>query len=134
MSNLSTDIRTAVANEKEPREQGRRGYETSGIWDVSCAVSAKRKFRRARADLKHSPGFASPHEAYAVILEEYDEAGEQELEFGGQLEDLRTSTKKDHSDSVLIKKLRAMQETAMRAAAEWVQVAVMCRKAMGGQA
>lgn len=69
----------------------------------------------------------SPHESYAVILEEYEEARSSSVDFGVSLvkywEDVKCNNVQANS------RLLGMKQYAEQAAAEWVQVAAMCHKA-----
>ena len=84
-----------------------------------------------RAAEKFGKAHNSPHEGYAVILEEYEEAQQESDMFLRELEYYWGSVKRNStfSDDTL----ENMQAYAMRAAAEWIQVAAMCYKAMKGK-
>lgn len=79
-----------------------------------------------RAAEKFGPSNNSPHESYAVILEEYEEAKEQSEMFRLFFEKHWQDVKANKAGKL---KLRLMQEFAEAAAAEWIQVAAMCHKA-----
>lgn len=83
-------------------------------------------FELERANTIHPPKFNSMHEAYAVILEEIEEA-EEAFEAVGWDKDLAwDSIKHDEDPNGLLK---AMEKAARAVAAEMIQVAAMCRKA-----
>jgi len=82
----------------------------------------------ARACEKHGKYNNSPHESYAVILEEYEEAQEEAERFGLALGRFWGAVRSNSATGGI---LEAMQELAEKAAAEWVQVAAMCLKASG---
>lgn len=81
-----------------------------------------------RANTIHLPYFNSYHEAYAVILEEIEEA---EIELKRVRE--RAAWAWHHIKLDLAEEtdigLKAAEEYAINAAAEMIQVAAMCRKA-----
>lgn len=68
----------------------------------------------------------SPHESYAVILEEFDEATENSECFKESLARLWKLTRRNENTEYT---LYQMQCIAEQAASEWVQVAAMCYKA-----
>jgi len=70
----------------------------------------------------------SPHESYAVILEEYEEAKEHSKEFKYQLAEYWVSVKCNDLHEKEIRE-NGLYHHALKAAAEWVQVAAMCYKA-----
>jgi len=80
-----------------------------------------------RAADKFGPTNNSPHESYSVILEEFEEAQEDSERFN---ECLALFWKCIKSNVYKNPMLSTMQEIAEHAAAEWVQVAAMCYKAM----
>lgn len=81
-----------------------------------------------RAAKKYGKTNNSPHESYAVILEEVEEAqGESEL-FECRLKMYWASIKANKL-GVANKQLQWMLNYATQAAAEWMQVAAMCYKA-----
>lgn len=80
-----------------------------------------------RAAAKYGKANNSPHESYAVILEEYEEAEEQANNFKNELERYWRLIKNNANTDP---NLRLMWACAQLAAAEWIQVAAMCYKAM----
>ena len=70
----------------------------------------------------------SHHESYAVILEEYQEAQEEESTFLSQLINFWQCVKQNRADAAFVW-LELMQCSAEKIAAEWIQVAAMCHKA-----
>lgn len=80
-----------------------------------------------RAAQLHGPAHASHHEAYAVILEEYCEAKDAKNAF---MDCFQTYWDGVRHDNVSRCNIANMQHYAMQAAAEWVQVAAMCKKAV----
>ena len=87
-------------------------------------------FELARANTIHPPKFNSMHEAYAVILEECEEAKEA---FGAAewRRDLAWDSIKHDEDPDGF--LEATEKAAIAAASEMIQVAAMCRKAREGE-
>jgi hypothetical protein len=81
-----------------------------------------------RANATHGATFHSPHEAYAVIAEELDEAAENANTCGDALTTLWACVKRDLDYTA---QLDAIEKHALDAAAEFVQVAAMARKARG---
>ena len=67
------------------------------------------------------PLFASSHEAYAVIFEEFDEAREE-------LEKFWTEVKENESQEVKNKRLTRIYENAVKLAVKAIQTAAMARK------
>lgn len=85
----------------------------------------------SRADKKHSRKHNSPHEAYAVILEELLEAQENMETLSWMMDALVTWMR---ADAVLgfIDGAKEINKVALHAAAELVQVAAMCQKTARG--
>ena len=78
------------------------------------------------ANLQHTV-FHSPHEGYAVLLEEYEESAEELEGLSRNLRDLWGAIKMD--DQHYGRNFARMVETkAIRLAAEAIQVAAMARK------
>lgn len=84
-----------------------------------------------RASEQHGERFHSPHEAYAVILEELQEAAHEYENVRDFLKEFWYQTKKDSflSCEFLAKDI---QDFALRAAAEMIQLAAMAHKAQKG--
>ena len=83
-----------------------------------------------RAEKAHGGTFHSAHEAYAVVLEEVEEV-RAEMEAISRLADgIWMATRNDMPPMTGYKN---MLETALQAAAECIQVAAMCRKALLGE-
>ena len=85
------------------------------------------KTELAAANSQHPP-FASIHEAYAVMLEEFEETRE-ELEILDQLM-RKTWLAVRYDDKMEADVLQLIEQTAVSAAAEAIQLAAMARKAM----
>ncbi len=93
--------------------------------DVQAAAAAEYN----RAANKFGPKNNSPHESFGVIKEEYDEAKDEAYKFKQAFWAYWDSVKSnDHKRSKNL--LAEMKQYAEKAAAEWIQVAAMCRKAL----
>ncbi len=97
--------------------------------EIHTAVINERK----RAALISGEVNASEHESYALILEEFEEAADEESAFYNLLAEYFEKIKRNTIKTAINTHLSKMQESAERAAAEYVQVAALCRKAMGGK-
>lgn len=90
------------------------------------AIDGTVKEEYARAAVQHGGAFASRHEGYAVLLEEFEEAREELNTLEIYLLDLWVHTKDDEPQTD--ENVRAMKACAVRCAAECVQIAAMCEK------
>lgn len=79
-----------------------------------------------RANEDHDERFHSHHEAYAVTLEEVQEAIEELNKVMGQLRELWGCIRLDYG--IKKKKLEQLDMYALNGAAELIQVAAMARK------
>ena len=90
-------------------------------------LSVKSELERAN---RVHPLFNSPHEAYAVIKEEAEEA-EFELKYASiHLSEFWNSVKYDRCEIDIYDCLCTVKECAMNLAAEAIQVAAMAQKAI----
>jgi len=80
-----------------------------------------------RASEKFGKKFNSSHEAYAVILEEFEEASHESDMFEKGIGQYWNNVKSN--DSIQKVWLVVTQDCAKKAIAEWIQVAAMCHKA-----
>ena len=80
----------------------------------------------SRAAEQFGPTNNSRHESYAVCREEYEEATEAGDRFKSRFDAFWAATRENKSTPDL---LLDMKDSAMQAAAEWIQVAAMCEKA-----
>ena len=71
------------------------------------------------------PQFASPHEGYAVILEEFEETTHELRNFGFALQSLWAGIKRDE---IQLDKLTKLCSIAQNMACESIQTAAMCQK------
>lgn len=86
-------------------------------------------FELERANSIHPPMFNSYHEAYAVLMEELEEAHD-EYETCSRYVDLAWERiKADDKPEAINEWLEKAEKAAIRAAAECIQVAAMARKA-----
>ncbi|SHI24403.1 hypothetical protein SAMN02745823_03831 [Sporobacter termitidis DSM 10068] len=97
--------------------------------DLLLEVQASIFMEYERAKEKFGPTNNSPHESYAVILEEFEEAAADAADFQIKLDRFWSQVKRNISVDVRNSMLREMRECAEHAAAEWIQVAAMCYKA-----
>lgn len=74
------------------------------------------------------PLFASSHEAYAVIFEEFDEAREELETVEYSLDKFWTEVKENASSEIKNKRLTRIYENAVKLAVEAIQTAAMARK------
>lgn len=74
------------------------------------------------------PLFASSHEAYAVIFEEFDEAREELEMVEYSLDKFWTEVKENESQEVKNKRLTRIYENAVKLAVEAIRTAAMTRK------
>ncbi|CZT57851.1 hypothetical protein BN3661_02198 [Eubacteriaceae bacterium CHKCI005] len=84
----------------------------------------EREYRRAAE--KHGERHSSPHEAYAVILEEFEEAMEDIVAVRSALDNMWNATK---DNKKTLASVSTLETAATMAAAELVQVAAMAKKA-----
>lgn len=87
-----------------------------------------------RAKEIHGATYASHHEAYGVLAEEVQEAGEEHKSVQQHMEQLLRFVRTDYTEGIA-DCLRVLKQDAIRAAAESVQVAAVCSKwldMMGG--
>lgn len=89
-------------------------------------------FEFEMANKEHGDRFSSAHEAYAVILEEYEEAKESLESAGGFLNhSFGVSCRHDGSNCVYYAK--CIESEAIKAACECIQVAAMAQKFINGE-
>jgi len=83
----------------------------------------------SRAAAKFGKANNSPHESFAIIFEELQEAQEQAEAFGKLFDKYWQAVRKNmptQEQDMILLHLRSMAEHAV---AEWIQVAAMCYKA-----
>jgi len=95
-----------------------------------CAdIEAAGEKELARAAAKFGETNNSPHESYAVILEEFREAQDEQAVFEFNNLAFWEAVKKNNP-SEQVERLTEMMEAARNAAAEWTQAYAMCVKAL----
>lgn len=95
-----------------------------------CAdIEAAGEKELARAAKKYGATNNSPHESYAVIKEEFEEAMEETAMFDFHQKKFLEAVKKNKVNEQ-VERLQAMMEAARNAAAEWTQAYAMCVKAL----
>lgn len=95
-----------------------------------CAdIEAAGEKELSRAAAKFGETNNSPHESYAVILEEFQEAQTDGRMFEHNLDFYWDAVKKNDEKNQEVW-LKEMKEKALRAAMEWTQVYAMCAKAL----
>lgn len=102
--------------------------ERNEMKELKEAARALMREEYERAAEKFGDSFHSPHEAYAVILEEAEEAKSDLKYFKMLLEYYWCDVKKndmEHQNSML----KEVEKTALNAACECIQVAAMAYKA-----
>ena len=86
-------------------------------------------FELNRANTIHPPKFNSMHEAYAVILEEFEEAKDDLESAEWTLREIWFETKANRCKDDIDVDIEELERRATLGAAEMIQVAAMCRKA-----
>lgn len=79
---------------------------------------------------KYGDTYHTSHEAYAVTLEEYEEVTELLAWMKVHLEKMWDGIKQDYPPHEMAHHMSKMYQFAIRAAAECVQVAACCHKAL----
>lgn len=74
------------------------------------------------------PASTAPTRGYAVILEEYEEASEEQRYFKASLDSLWIAVRSDRDPDVLERILDTMRERALNLVMEAIQVAAMTQK------
>jgi hypothetical protein len=97
--------------------------------DLFIQVQAAVFGEYCRAAEKFGKTNNSPHESFAILFEEFQEAQEQSEMFGRLFDKYWQSVRKNVPTEEQNMILSNLKEIAERATAEWVQVAAMCYKA-----
>lgn len=79
---------------------------------------------------KKFPLFNSPHEAFAVILEEVEEAQEEATNLEILANNYWIGVKENHTPEAIHEEITAAYEAAVNLAVEAIQAAAMARKAI----
>ena len=99
-------------------------FRAAGLVDVECDLAKHR----------YGTTYASHHEAYGVLAEEVQEAGEEYKSVQQHMEQLLRFVRTDYTEGI-VDCLKVIHQDAINAAAESVQVAAVCSKwldMMGG--
>jgi len=94
--------------------------------DIQTAVENE----LTRANEIYGERFNSPHEAYAVILEEFEEAVEGMSTIENDIDDFWIMVKNVRTPETMRNTIGHLKRTAENTAMELVQVAAMCKKAL----
>lgn len=103
-----------------------KGCKKNNMKALISQLNELEKDERKRADQTHGDRFSSNHEAYAVILEEVEEADFEESIFKDNFRSVWWNIKNDIEPKHNWTHLHGV---ALRCCAEWLQVATMCKKA-----
>lgn len=95
---------------------------------LCAAIEAAGEKELARAALKFGAANNSPHESYAVIKEEREEAQDEAAVFDFHLTAFWDAVKNNNTNGQAVH-LSMMKAAARNAAAEWTQAYAMCLKA-----
>lgn len=107
------------------------GIKAMSLEEVLGVIAAS---ETGRAKEVHGTTYASHHEAFGVLAEEVQEAGEEHKSVQKHMEQLLRFVRTDYTEGIA-DCLRVLMQDAIRAAAESVQVAAVCSKwldMMGG--
>lgn len=102
---------------------------------ITHIVNSAIRIELAYAQRDNGQVFHSSHEAYGVLAEEVQEAGEEHKSIQQHMEQLLRFVRTDYTEGIA-DCLRVLKQDAIRAAAESVQVAAVCGKwldTMGGE-
>ena len=105
-------------------------YEPTQHYQFMCNMLRDLVGLELRDANQHYPLFASNHEAYAVILEEWQEANE---DLQATKERLDETWQKIRKDEYVDLDFIAMKSRALNAAYEAIQLAAMCQKAIDSE-
>lgn len=95
----------------------------------AVTVLVEEEYKRAAA--KFGPKNHSPHESYAVLLEETEEAQEQVAVLQSRMDAFWLTVKGDATDAMGAY-LNSIKKAAILGACEFIQVAAMADKALEG--
>ena len=101
---------------------------------LTNAINNLALLEATNAKQNHGTTYASHHEAYGVLAEEVQEAGEEHKSIQQHMEQLLRFVRTDYTEGIA-DCLAVLKQDAIRAAAESVQVAAVCQKwldMMGG--
>lgn len=130
-NSIVVNVLEAIFGEMLPKDQAIK--EEAGQERKEQVDAIKQKiYELTETELKAAnekfPLFASSHEAYAVIFEEFDEAREELEMVEYSLDKFWTEVKENESPEVKNKRLTRIYENAVKLAVEAIQTAAMARK------
>lgn len=98
---------------------------------LTNAITNLALLEATNAKQNHGTTYASHHEAYGILAEEVQEAGEEHKSIQKHMEQLLRFIRTDYTEGVE-DCLKVLKQDAIRAAAESVQVAAVCQKWLEG--
>lgn len=130
-NSIVVNVLEAIFGEMLPKDQAIKEEAEQERKEQVDAIKQK-IYELTEAELKAAnekfPLFASSHEAYAVIFEEFDEAREELEMVEYSLDKFWTEVKENESPEVKNKRLTRIYENAVKLAVEAIQTAAMARK------
>lgn len=130
-NSIVVNVLEAIFGEMLPKDQAIKEEAEQERKEQVDAIKQK-IYELTETELKAAnekfPLFASSHEAYAVIFEEFDEAREELEMVEYSLDKFWTEVKENESLEVKNKRLTRIYENAVKLAVEAIQTAAMARK------
>lgn len=130
-NSIVVNVLEAIFGEMLPKDQAIKEEAEQERKEQVDAIKQK-IYELTETELKAAnekfPLFASSHEAYAVIFEEFDEAREELEMVEYSLDKFWTEVKENESPEVKNKRLTRIYENAVKLAVEAIQTAAMTRK------
>lgn len=130
-NSIVVNVLEAIFGEMLPKDQAIKEEAEQERKEQVDAIKQK-IYELTETELKAAnekfPLFASSHEAYAVIFEEFDEAREELEMVEYSLNKFWTEVKENESPEVKNKRLTRIYENAVKLAVEAIQTAAMARK------
>ena len=130
-NSIVVNVLEAIFGEMLPKDQAIKEEAEQERKEQVDAIKQK-IYELTEAELKAAnekfPLFASSHEAYAVIFEEFDEAREELEMVEYSLDKFWTEVKENESPEVKNKRLTRIYENAVKLAVEAIQTAAIARK------
>lgn len=130
-NSIVVNVLEAIFGEMLPKDQAIKEEAEQERKEQVDAIKQK-IYELTETELKAAnekfPLFASSHEAYAVIFEEFDEAREELEMVEYSLDKFWTEVKENESPEAKNKRLTRIYENAVKLAVEAIQTAAMARK------
>lgn len=130
-NSIVVNVLEAIFGEMLPKDQAIKEEAEQERKEQVDAIKQK-IYELTETELKAAnekfPLFASSHETYAVIFEEFDEAREELEMVEYSLDKFWTEVKENESPEVKNKRLTRIYENAVKLAVEAIQTAAMARK------